>query len=152
MSAPDSPPIVTPSSDHNCFGCGPANDCGLKLSFQQDGAGVTALYIPRSQDEGFFGIVHGGIVTTMLDEAMAWATYAGGVWAMTARLEVRFRKPVIVGSGLTVHGRIAQVRGKVVETAGEVRDSDGVILAEATATFIRVPADTAAEWERRYFG
>jgi acyl-CoA thioesterase FadM len=83
---------------------------------------------------------------------MAWATYEGGVWSMTARLEVRFRKPVQIGSEVVVHGRIVNIRGKVVETAGEIRDAGGAILAEATATFIRVPAETAAAWEQRYFG
>ncbi|MFM9108546.1 MAG: PaaI family thioesterase [Chloroflexota bacterium] len=144
--------ILPPDADHNCFGCGPANQCGLRLRFERAGDGVRALFVPRPQDEGFAGIVHGGILSAMLDEAMAWATYADGVWAMTARMAVRFRKPVPVGAELEISGRVVLVRGQVVETVGDIRDADGAVLADATATFLRVPAETAAAWERRYFG
>ncbi|MGI9254743.1 MAG: PaaI family thioesterase, partial [Thermomicrobiales bacterium] len=125
----------------------------LKLKFERTELGVIARFTPRRQDEGFFGIVHGGIVTTMLDEAMAWATYASGAWAMTAKMEVRFRKPVEVGAELVVIGRIESVRGKIVTTAGEIRHlASNAILAEATATFIKVPEAAARTWEQRYFG
>jgi uncharacterized protein (TIGR00369 family) len=153
MPSPESPEIIVPQRGHGCFGCGEANPCGLKLKFERDEVGVRARFTPRQQDEGFFGIVHGGIVTTMLDEAMAWATYAAGSWAMTAKMDVRFRQPVVVGAELLVLGRICSVRGKIIETLGEIRDAaTGALLASSTATFIRVPEDTARDWERRYFG
>lgn len=140
--------------DHGCFGCGDANPCGLALRFETTGPGeVEARFVPRRQDEGFFGVVHGGIVTAMLDEAMAWASMSADVWAMTAKMEVRFRRPVRVGAALRLVGRVVSARGKLIETAGEVRAADDdVLLAEATASFIRVPATQAAEWKARYVG
>lgn len=140
--------------DHGCFGCGDENPCGLRLRFEPTAPGaVEARFVPRRQDEGFFGVVHGGIVTAMLDEAMAWASFSADVWAMTAKMEVRFRRPVQVGAELRVNGRVVGARGKLIEAAGEVRSADdGALLAEATATFVRVPAEQAEAWKARYVG
>lgn len=140
--------------DHGCFGCGDENPCGLRLRFETTEPGVVeARFVPRRQDEGFFGVVHGGIVTAMLDEAMAWASFSADVWAMTAKMEVRFRRPVRVGAELRLVGRVVSVRGKLVETAGEVRSvDDDALLAEATASFVQVPSAQVEEWEARYVG
>jgi uncharacterized protein (TIGR00369 family) len=139
--------------DHGCFGCGRLNPHGLRLRFaaMADGSGVWAAFTPRPEDEGYGGMVHGGIVTTLLDEAMAWAISTRGIWAVTAKIEVRFRRPVAIGSPLRALGRLAADRGRLIETAGEVRrDVDGELLAEATATFARVSAEQERVWRERY--
>ncbi len=137
--------------DHGCFGCGALNPCGLHLVFERGDEGVRARFTPRPQDEGFFGVVHGGIVTTMLDEAMAWAAFGQGLWAVTGKLDVRFRKPVEVGVEVILSGRVVANRGRLVDAAGQIRRaSDGAILAEATGLFVRVPESQAREWEPRY--
>lgn len=146
------PGRLLPRPDHHCSGCGALNPCGLHLSFATDDAGgVSARFTPRPQDEGFFDVVHGGIVTAMLDEAMAWAAFTAGIWAVTAKLDIRFRSPVRVGAELLIGGRVLAQRGRLVETAAEVRRADdGLLLAEATALFVRVPEAQAAEWRARY--
>ena len=152
--APETP-FLGVRDDHGCFGCGRLNPHGLRLRFAAtaDGEGVWAPFTPRSVDEGFAGVVHGGIVTAVLDEAMAWALYARGVWAMTGRIEVRFRRPVEIGVPTRATGRLVADRGRALEVAGDVRcEADGVVLAEATATFVRVPAEQARAWEERYLG
>ena len=137
--------------DHGCFGCGALNPCGLHLAFGLHGEGVRARFTPRRQDEGFFGVVHGGILSTMLDEAMAWAAFAEGLWAVTGRLDVRFRKPVEVGIEVVVTGRVVANHGRIVEAQGEIRRaSDGALLAEGSGRFVRVPEAQAREWEGRY--
>lgn len=141
--------------DHGCFGCGRLNPHGLRLRFGlvDDGAGVWAAFTPRPEDEGYGGIVHGGIVATLLDEAMAWALSARGVWAMTAKIEVRFRRPVAVGVPLRALGRVVADRGRLIETAGELRgEVGGALLAEATATVARVKDAQARDWRERYVG
>jgi uncharacterized protein (TIGR00369 family) len=149
--APDRPAV---RRDHGCFGCGDQNPCGLRLRFETTGPGaVAARFTPRTQDEGFFGVVHGGIVTALLDEAMAWAAFAADAWAMTARIDVRFRTPVRVGAEVVVAGTVVQTRGRLIETVGEVRAAaDGALLAEATGSFVRVPSEQAEAWRRRYLG
>ncbi|MFM8595024.1 MAG: PaaI family thioesterase, partial [Chloroflexota bacterium] len=112
---------------------------------------VVAQFTPRRQDEGVFDVVHGGIVGTMLDEAMAWAAFADGVWAVTARMELRFRQPVVVGTPLEVRGVVTANRGRLIETTGTItRVIDGAVLAEASGTFMRVPEAQAREWQDRY--
>jgi acyl-coenzyme A thioesterase PaaI-like protein len=140
-------------NDHHCFGCGRLNLHGLQLSFyaNTDGAGVWAPFTPTDAFEGYDGVVHGGIVCTILDEVMAWSLYREETWAVTGQLNTRFRKPVLVGEPLRAIGTILCDRGRVIETRGEIRrEADGVLLAEATATFFRVPEAQAAAWNERY--
>jgi len=142
-------PLTRP--DHGCFGCGALNPCGLHLVFERDDEGVRARFTPRPQDEGFLGVVHGGIVSTMLDEAMAWAAFARGLWAVTGKLEVRFRQPVEVGVEVVLSGRVVADRGRLVDAAGQIRRAiDGELLAEGTSRFVRVPESRTQQWEARY--
>src|SRR3712207_6174508 len=90
---------VNARDDHHCFGCGRLNPHGLRLQFfeLEESRGVWADFTPTREHEGFTGMVHGGIVTAVLDEAMGWAVFVGGAWAVTGRLAVEFREPVQVG-------------------------------------------------------
>jgi acyl-coenzyme A thioesterase PaaI-like protein len=139
--------------DHYCFGCGRLNPWGLKLSFYEraDGTGLWAPWTPVRQHEGYDGIVHGGIITAVLDEVMAWTAYRQRIWAVTGKIAVSFRRPVEIGVPTRASGRIVADRGRILELAGELRrESDGELLAEATGTFVRVPAAQARDWQRRY--
>lgn len=82
---------------------------------------------------------------------MAWALSARGIWAMTAKIEVRFRRPVAVGVPLRALGRVAADRGRLLEARGELRgDADGGLLADASATFARVSDAQSCAWRERY--
>lgn len=140
---------------HNCFGCGTLNVCGLQLTMypNADGNGVWSPFVPAARFEGYPGMIHGGIVCTALDEVMAWSLYREQIWAVTGSLQVRYRRPLAVGEGLRAIGMIERNRGRVIETRGEIRrQEDDMLLAEATAPFVRVPADQAATWRERYLG
>src|SRR5215212_2432892 len=121
----DSPPINT-RDDHFCFGCGGLNPNGLHLKFfpLPDQNGVWTSFTPERIHEGFTGMVHGGIITTLLDEAMGWAVTAQEIWAVTGRLAVEFRAPVEVGVATVVSGQIANDRGRALEVTGELRRRD----------------------------
>lgn len=137
--------------DQGCFGCGALNPCGLHLQFEGDKGEVRALFTPRRQDEGFFGVVHGGIVSTMLDEAMAWAAFSNGLWVVTGKLEIRFRQPVVVGVEVIVSGRVMAQQGRLLDGRGEIRrSSDDELLASAQGRFVRVPEAQARDWAARY--
>jgi acyl-coenzyme A thioesterase PaaI-like protein len=139
--------------DHYCFGCGRLNPWGLKLSFYEsaDGSGLWAPWTPVREHEGYDGIAHGGIITAVLDEVMAWTAYQQQIWAVTGKIAVSFRRPVEIGVPTRACGRIVADRGRAIELAGELRrDSDDVLLADATGMFMRVPEEQAQAWRRRY--
>jgi acyl-coenzyme A thioesterase PaaI-like protein len=146
---------VNARDDHYCFGCGALNPNGLHLKFfpTPGQSGVWASFTPERIHEGFTGMVHGGIITTLLDEAMGWAVYAQEIWAVTGRLAVEFRAPVEIGVETVVSGQIASDRGRALDVTGELRRrDDDRLLARATATFVRVPEAKASEWRARYLG
>jgi uncharacterized protein (TIGR00369 family) len=141
---------VNTTTDHGCFGCGVQNDVGLQLAFYRSDEGVVATFSPRPEHEGYTRMTHGGIVSTMLDEAMSWAVIDSGRLAVTARMSVDFRKPVPSGEPVTVVGTVTRDRGRAVETSGEVRDAEGQVLASSTGLFIRVSEEQQREWEETY--
>ena len=138
-------------SDHGCFGCGDDNPIGLHLRFAADGDSVRASFIAGPDHQGFGNIVHGGIISTVLDEAMAWATAHAGFWAMTGEMRIRFRRPLNIGEPTIVSASVSGARGRLVTTASElVIESDGSPVATATATFVKVDADLEAVWRAQY--
>ena len=129
-------PRVTLNSDLNegyCFGCGRNNPIGLKLDFTPDGDGVRAEFTPDHAHQGWPGLLHGGILGCLLDEAMSNAAYATGKTCLTASITIRLKQPVKVEVPLVVTGRVTRHRNRLIETAGEVRLKDGTVIAESTA-------------------
>ncbi len=152
--APGAP--LNRAADHHCFGCGDQNPHGLRLKFYRwEGIddGVYADWTPTPTEEGYVGMVHGGLISTVCDEVMAWSCYAREIWGMTARLSVRFRQPVLVGEPYRATGWVVSSRGRMIEVAAEMRDGrTGQLVADATAQFIRVSDHQSAAWAARYGG
>ncbi|VBB07541.1 Hypothetical protein LUCI_2805 [Lucifera butyrica] len=117
-----------------CFACGRHNPIGLKLNFREMEDRYVSTFTAGPEHQGYDGIVHGGIVSTLLDEITARYIYAKGYNAVTARLEVRFRQPTPVGQELTVAGRVVGQRGKLYEMQADIRLPDGTVTAEGKAT------------------
>lgn len=134
-------------NSHYCFVCGVANPCGLHLTFYASGPGEsTAHYTVPEQYQGYPGVVHGGVVAAMLDEA-AGRSHMGidpqkPRFMYTAKLEIRYRKNVPVGQPLRVVGRAGSTKGKLATATSAIYDQAGVLLAEADALLVDVPADT----------
>ena len=125
------------SSGSSCFACGPDNRRGLHLNFQRNKVGeMVAEWIPEPELEGFQGIVHGGIVSTVLDEAMSKAVAESGVKALTAELRVRFRQQVPSKKMARVRGWIDSRNKRTIKTEAALTSSDGTELAHAWATFL----------------
>lgn len=120
-------------SNQWCFACGPRNPIGLKLDFREEDNTYLTTFIPGPEHQGYDGIMHGGLVSTLLDEVMARYLHAKGLNAVTARLDVRFRQPTPIGQLLTVSGWIIGQRGKMYELAGKITLPDGTITAEGKA-------------------
>lgn len=96
-------------------------------------------------------MIHGGIICTLLDEIMAWSLYARDTWAVTAKLQTSFRKPVHVGEPVRLVGTVVRDRGRILEIHGEIRlVADNSLLAEGESIFVRVPENQAQQWSDRY--
>lgn len=139
--------------DHYCFGCGRDNPHGLKLTFIAGDEGeIWTDWVPSRENEGFTGLSHGGVISTVLDEVMGWAVYHKSIWAVTAKLSVSFRKPVEIGVPTRATARITEEHGRKLQLVAELRRrSDGLLLAEADAVFVKVPQAQAEAWQERYF-
>lgn len=124
--------------DDMCFACGRSNPIGLKLQFQFDGEDYITTFNVQPEHQGWAGIVHGGLLATVLDEAMARLLWEKEISAITGRLEVRYHKPVEIGDSLQIRGRITRRRPPVVETAAEATNPDGAVVAEASAVSMEV--------------
>lgn len=124
-----------------CFACGPNNPIGLKLKFREEDGAYITTFKAGPEHQSYDGRVHGGIVSTLLDEIMAGYIYAKGVNGVTARLEVRFRQPTPIGEELTIIGRIKSQRSKMYEMTGLVQLPDGTVTAEGKATVVVVEDD-----------
>ncbi|MBM4350022.1 MAG: PaaI family thioesterase [Deltaproteobacteria bacterium] len=126
-------------SDGGCFVCGEKNPHGLKIKFQVDRQKQTihTTFTVEPIYQGWDGVVHGGIVCTLLDEAMANLVYELGLNAIAASLEVRFKKPAPTLQPLRIDGEITEVHKKLVKAKASVAREDGAVLATATASFVR---------------
>lgn len=143
QEAPDSP-------RRWCYGCGEANPEGLRIQFRIEGRRVSGQFETRQVHQGYPGLAHGGIAAAAIDEAMGWAMYAAGAWAMTARLEIKYRRPLPLGRPLQVSAEAVRDRGRWLEVEGRLRVVGGPLVAEAKGLFMRLPADKARQMEEFY--
>ena len=128
----------TPKDNGKCFVCGEKNSQGLKLHFELSGEEISAPFTPDEKFQGYEGIVHGGILATVLDEAMVNLVFRLGHPAVSGELKVRFHMPAEPGFPLRVRAWIERKRGGSFSTASELKDERGNTVASATATLIRV--------------
>jgi uncharacterized protein (TIGR00369 family) len=127
----------------NCFGCGQANPGGLQLRFVCSPSGDSYLceFELGAQFGGPPGHVHGGIIATILDEAMSKANKLRSKVALTRRMEVEYLRPVPLGQPLVAEGRISRVRGRALYNRAELRSAEGVVLARSRGKFLAIDAE-----------
>ncbi len=119
------------------MGCGKENPCGLKLEFSYgNGFAVTESVLGRMY-EGYENIVHGGIISLVLDEVSAKAVIEYEGVAVTARIQVSFIKPLMCGVPFTAQARIESVEGRKIFVKGELKEA-GVLIARSESVFIKV--------------
>jgi uncharacterized protein (TIGR00369 family) len=130
-----------------CFVCGEFNPIGLRLRFETDGRVVTAKFTPRPEHAGFKRTLHGGLIATLLDEAMVWAcAVQTRRFAFSAEMSVRFLRPAEPGQELAIIGELTENRrNRVFETKSELRDAQGQALASATGKYLPMADHVAAE-------
>jgi uncharacterized protein (TIGR00369 family) len=129
-----------------CFACGQKNPIGLKLKFNREGKGVRAEFTPGKLHQGWSGVVHGGIIGCILDEAMSYAALYAGVNSLTARMQTRFKRPLQTDEPLVITARVTRQTRKLIEAEAEMHLADGTPVADSTATmFIAKPRQEGKE-------
>ena len=128
------------SDNNRCFGCGKENPLGLKIAFTLDREkkAIKGEFTPCPEHQGYQGITHGGIIATLLDEAMGRLLFELGTYAVTAWMEVRYAVPLAIGEKVFVSARVVKERKKFFEAAAEVIDSRGTIIAKASGKLMMV--------------
>jgi uncharacterized protein (TIGR00369 family) len=126
-------------AQNRCFGCGQANAAGLRLEFllAEDGRVVCLPTIPEIF-EGPAGYLHGGIIATLLDEAMSKSVRALGLIALTRQMEVEYLRPVHSAAPLRVEGRLLRSEGRNHWTEARLFNHRGHLLAKGKGLFVEV--------------
>jgi uncharacterized protein (TIGR00369 family) len=136
------PENLTPlhhTAQNRCFGCGEANATGMHLEFlvAEDGSVVCLPAVPHTF-EGPPGYVHGGIIATLLDEAMSKAVRVRGHTAMTRHMEVEYLRPVPSGAPIRIESRLASSEGRKHWAEAKILNAHGVTLATGKGLFVEV--------------
>ena len=129
---------LEPNPSNKCFGCGGDNAGGMKLTFEQDNVNrkIVGQFVLGERFQGGGGFAHGGIIATLLDEAMGKVCRFREVRAVTAELTVEYLKPINVQSEIVVEGRETEQKGRNLFMTGEIRNGAGEVLARGKGRFV----------------
>jgi len=129
---------LAPNPANKCFGCGGDNAGGMKLTFEQDNVNrrIVGRFVLGERYQGGGGFAHGGIIATVLDEAMGKVCRFRQVRAVTAELTVEYLKPVNVQREIVVEGRETEQKGRNLFMTGEIRNETGEVLARGRGRFV----------------
>ena len=121
----------------HCFVCGPHNPIGLKLAFKVEGEHCRGEFTSRDAHVGFDGVTHGGIVFSVLDDAMANWFFLQGARGFTAKAEIRYRAPMPVGATATIECTVVKRKGRLLQLEASAADkASGTVFAESSASFM----------------
>jgi len=132
----------------NCFVCGNKNEYGLKVDFFYDKGVSRAEYVAGEKFQGYKDLLHGGIISALLDEVMIKAVIAKGVLAVTVEIEVKFIKPVKIGERLLLEGKVTGEQKKIFTVEGTVSNSKGEIVATGKGKFFKVTEEMKENLEQ----
>lgn len=131
-----------------CYICGRDNPIGLKMTFFDDGQDmVTSKVTPADHFQGYPGVLHGGVVASILDEVVGRSVMAGDHhrFMMTVNMTVQYRHPVPMGIELTAVGRVLRLKGRIAKAEGQLLLPDETIACEAQLTLANMPSELADE-------
>lgn len=138
-----------PNLDKDCFGCGSENHSGLRMTFETNGRQIRTKLTVRSQFRGWSKLVHGGVLSTILDETMSWtAIILARRFILTKQMTVQFLRPVYVGASLCGIGSIKEQPGdrKAIIQA-ELFDDQGRLCASSEGKFVLFSKEQFAKLE-----
>ena len=122
--------------EEGCFVCGARNDEGLKIRFDRISGGTSfAKHIFEARHQGYDGVVHGGILSAVLDDSMAYAIMALGLIPVTTEMKVRFKKTVAVSEEIEFQGQVVKVGRRIIETSAVAKGQEGDVRVEAEGKY-----------------
>lgn len=126
----------------DCFGCAPHNTIGLKLQFWYTEKGCVSYHSIPKDYCGFKGLVHGGIIATLLDEVAAWTiiTHLFRV-GITVQITVKYLKPIPTEEDLTIEAEIIEHIGENVVVLARILSKKELVLAEAESKWL-IPSNS----------
>jgi len=124
-----------------CFVCGDKNPFGLNVPFYEKDDKVVAEYTAGSHFQGYKDILHGGILSALLDEVMIRSVLAQGILSVTSEIKVKFKKMVKIGDRLSLEGRIAEDRGRILLAEGKITNQKNDVVATGEAKFFRAQGE-----------
>jgi len=134
---------LNPNPENGCFGCGGANQDGMKLTFEQDDERqrIVGRFRIGARYQGGPGFLHGGIIATLLDEAMGKVNRFSKARAVTAELTIEYKKPVRVDEEILVEGWQADQNGRNFYHEAEIRNVRGDLLARGKGRFVTIDVE-----------
>lgn len=137
---------------HGCFACGTENPIGLNLKFYKKGDAVCTYITLDKVYEGWEGIVHGGIVSTLLDEVMSWSVmYEKRVFLVTRTMQVKYIKPIMIRTPLSVTGRMVDnLSYPRMRAEAEIRDIEERLLVKGSGEFVAMPEEKFSSIPENY--
>ena len=132
---------------YNCFGCAPDNPIGLHMEFFEEGEQVICFWRPQEHFEGWVGVLHGGIVSTLVDETAGWVVTRKLQGAgMTSRLNMRFHKAIMSNEvQLTIKAHLVEQRRNIATIEATVENAHGEVCAEGEAIYFVLSDEKSAE-------
>ena len=129
------------TDDGYCFVCGPKNPIGLKLDFTFNGKTISTEFTPQKEHQGYMNIVHGGIISTLLDEVMVKLAIEMDLPAVTAHMDIRLRKAVNVGEKIIFIAEMVRNTRKTIEIYAKAVIADDILVADAKGKLIKIELD-----------
>lgn len=145
---------VITGKQHNsnkCFVCGLKNSSGLQASFFEAETGeLIALFKPTEEHQSYPGRLHGGLASTILDEAIGRAIMVGSpdeVWGITIELSLEYKKPIPLDQEVRVVARIVSQNSRFFEGTGEIVLENGDIAVKAKGKYMKAPLHKIADFD-----
>ena len=132
---------VEPRKYPNCFGCGESNPIGLRLKYRREGDRLRTEFMHGDDHQGWPGIVHGGIIASLLYEVMENFPYYQGIKAMMRGMETRFRRPANTGEIIVATSWLSETEGREISVLGALNGQDGRVIAEGKAGLMALRED-----------
>ena len=132
---------VEPRKYPDCFGCGESNPIGLRLKYHSEGDRLLTEFMPGDDHQGWPGIVHGGIIASLLYEVMENLPYYRGIKVMMRGMETKFRRPAHTGEIIVATSWLSKDDGREMSVLGALNERNGRVIAEGKADLVALRED-----------